>query len=75
MQHLHKTIAEISSISSHIDDLHVIKLMNQLNDLQKVKTIVISERNYNTLKSLGSFGQSFDDVITNVLQQIKEQED
>jgi predicted CopG family antitoxin len=46
--------------------------MNQLNELQKLKTIVISEENYQKLKRMGSMGQSFNDVLGRVLQQIKE---
>lgn len=42
--------------------------MNQLNDLQKLKTIVISEENYQKLKSMGSMGDSFDQVLSRVLQ-------
>ena len=50
--------------------------MNQLNDLQKVKTIVISETNYKKLKGLGTMGDSFDSVLGRVLEQVTgEQED
>lgn len=48
--------------------------MNQLNDLQKLKTIVISEANYQKLKRLGSMGDSFDSVLSKVLQQVKEED-
>ena len=48
--------------------------MNQLNELHKPKTIVLSKQNYERLKKLGSFGESFDDVLTKVLQQITEQD-
>ena len=41
--------------------------MNQLNELQKLKTIVISEANYDKLKRQGSMGESFNDVLTRIL--------
>jgi predicted CopG family antitoxin len=47
--------------------------LNQLHDLQKLKTIAISERNYTKLKSLGKMGMSFDEVLSTVLQQVKEE--
>lgn len=45
--------------------------MNQLNELHKPKTIVLSEENYEKLKKLGTFGESFDDVLGRVLEQVK----
>jgi predicted CopG family antitoxin len=45
--------------------------MNQINDLQhnnKLKTIVLSEENYDKLKRLGSFGESFNDVLSRLLE-------
>jgi predicted CopG family antitoxin len=41
--------------------------MNQLQEHNKLKTIVLSEENYAKLKALGAMGDSFDDVITKVL--------
>ena len=35
--------------------------------LSKYKNIVISETNYNILKRLGEAGESFNDVITDIL--------
>ena len=46
--------------------------MNQLNELHKLKTIVLSEENYQKLKSLGNMGESFNDVLDRVLEQVKE---
>jgi predicted CopG family antitoxin len=46
--------------------------MKQLNETQKVKTIVISENTYLKLNGLGSMGMSFDDVIIGILEQVKE---
>lgn len=46
--------------------------MNQLNDLQKSKTIVISEENYDKLKRLGYTGESFNTVLTRLLANVKE---
>lgn len=46
--------------------------MNQLNELQhnnKLKTIVLSEENYQKLKSLGSMGESFNDVLSRILKE------
>ncbi|HEY7573308.1 MAG TPA: hypothetical protein VH796_18255 [Nitrososphaeraceae archaeon] len=36
--------------------------------ISRFKNIIISETNYNILKQLGSTGESFNDVITNVLK-------
>lgn len=47
--------------------------MNQLHELQKLKTIVLSEENYQKLKRLGTMGESFNDVLSRVLQQVKEE--
>jgi predicted CopG family antitoxin len=48
--------------------------MNQLNDLQhnKLKTIVLSEKNYNRLKILGYTSESFNDVLNRLLENVKE---
>jgi hypothetical protein len=40
--------------------------MNQLKDLQKVKTIVISEQNWKKIQSLGLLGETYNDVITRI---------
>ncbi len=42
--------------------------MNQLNELQRLKTIVISEENYNKLKRFGNMGESFNDVLSRILE-------
>ena len=58
-------------LSSLRVNIHVINLMNQINDLQhnnKLKTIVLSEENYDKLKRLGSFGESFNDVLSRLLE-------
>jgi predicted CopG family antitoxin len=49
--------------------------MNQINDLQhnnKLKTIVISEQNYEKLRRLGEMGSSFNSVIGRLLEQQEE---
>jgi len=58
-------------LSSLRVNIHVINLMNQINDLQhnnKLKTIVLSEENYDKLKRLGSLGESFNDVLSRLLE-------
>jgi predicted CopG family antitoxin len=42
--------------------------MNQLQEHNKLKTIVISETNYNKLKMLGYAGDSFNDIISRLLE-------
>ena len=42
--------------------------------LKKSKHIVISEDNYRILKTLGSTGDSFNDVIENILKGKKDDE-
>jgi predicted CopG family antitoxin len=42
--------------------------MNQVNELQRLKTIVISEENYNKLKRFGSMGESFNDILSRILE-------
>jgi len=48
--------------------------MNQLNDLQhsKLKTIVLSQENYDKLKRLGYTLESFNDVLNRLLENVKE---
>ncbi|MGI0022944.1 MAG: antitoxin VapB family protein [Nitrososphaeraceae archaeon] len=48
--------------------------MNQLNELHKLKTIVLSEENYQKLKNMGSMGESFNDVLSRVLGHIEVEE-
>jgi predicted CopG family antitoxin len=48
--------------------------MNQLNEIHKVKTVVMSEQTYNKIKQYGKMGDSFDDVISRLLDQVKENE-
>lgn len=48
--------------------------MNQLNDLQncsKLKTIVITQQNYDKLKRLGYTSESFNDVVSRLLENVK----
>lgn len=45
--------------------------MQQLQESHKLKTIAITEQNYQKLKSLGSMGDSFDSVISKLLEQEK----
>jgi predicted CopG family antitoxin len=46
--------------------------MNQLNEIQNTKTIVISEENYQKLKRLGYTADSFNSVISRLLANVKE---
>ncbi len=42
--------------------------MNQIQEHNKLKTIVLSEENYEKLKRMGSMGESFNDVLSKLLQ-------
>jgi predicted CopG family antitoxin len=46
-------------------------MTNQLHESNRT-TITLSKENYEKLKKLGSFGESFDDVLSRILQQVKE---
>ena len=53
--------------------------MNQLNELHdhydendKIKTIVVSKKNYDKLKQLGHIGESFNTVVGRLLEKVKE---
>ena len=46
-------------------------MANQLHESSRT-TIILSKQNYERLKKLGSFVESFDDVLSRVLQQLKE---
>ena len=48
--------------------------MNQLNDVQhtKLKTIVLSQENYDKLKRLGYTSESFNTVIGRLLANVEE---
>lgn len=48
-------------------------MANQIHESNRT-TITLSKQNYERLKKLGSFGESFDDVLTKVLQQVTEQD-
>jgi predicted CopG family antitoxin len=41
--------------------------MNKNNISNKIHTIAIDDNNYQTLRSLGSVGDSFNDVITGLI--------
>ncbi len=43
---------------------------NRTKEKKNLKQIAISEKNYNHLKSLGKAGDSFNDVLTTILQDI-----
>lgn len=43
-------------------------MANQLHDSNRT-TITLSKQNYEKLKKLGSFGESFDDVLSRVLKE------
>ena len=46
-------------------------MAHQLHESNRT-TITLSKENYEKLKKLGSFGESFDDVLGRVLGQVKE---
>jgi predicted CopG family antitoxin len=39
--------------------------------VKKLKHITVSEKNYDKLKTLGNAGESFNDVITEVLEELE----
>jgi predicted CopG family antitoxin len=41
--------------------------MNKKNISNRIHTIAIDDNNYQTLRSLGSVGDSFNDVVTSLL--------
>jgi hypothetical protein len=41
--------------------------VNKNNISNKIHTIAIDDNNYQTLRSLGSFGDSFNNIVTNLL--------
>jgi len=45
--------------------------MNELKNLQKLTTICITKTNYNTLKSFAFAGESLNDALSRVLEQVK----
>jgi len=46
-------------------------MANQLHESNRT-TITLSKQNYEKLKSLGCIGESFDEVLGRVLEQVKE---
>jgi predicted CopG family antitoxin len=46
--------------------------MNMVNQLHERTTITISKETYEKLRKLGVYGDSMDDVVNRVLQQVKE---
>jgi len=51
---------------------HYNNLLDKMNP--KLRPIVVDEKNYLALKELGKAGDSFNDVITQVLRKVKSQE-
>jgi|GEM_PF-1542098 len=47
-------------------------MANQLHEGNSRTTITLSKQNYERLKKLGTFGESFDGVLGRVLGQVKE---
>ncbi len=48
--------------------------MNTVNELHTDRTTIsLSKENYETLKRLGCTGESFNDVLSKVLQQMSEE--
>ena len=46
-------------------------MANHLHDNNRI-TITLSKQNYEKLKKLGFFGESFDDVLSRVLKEVKQ---
>ena len=46
--------------------------MNQFNELQFKKTIVISKKNYDKLQQMGSMTDTFDSILSRLLENVKE---
>jgi predicted CopG family antitoxin len=47
--------------------------LNKVNEI-KDKHIVVTEKTYRQIKSMGNFGESFDDVIQRLLQNHSKEE-
>jgi predicted CopG family antitoxin len=47
--------------------------MNKLENLHKLTSISLSKENYDKLKRLGYTGESFNDVLSRVLENVKEE--
>ena len=45
--------------------------MNQAKDSRQFTTIAISNENYQILKRYGEFGESFNDIVSKILNQSK----
>jgi hypothetical protein len=56
------------------DEVYYLYYMNMANQLHESNrtTITLSKENYERLKKLGTFGESFDDVLGRVLGKVKE---
>ena len=46
-------------------------MANQMHESNSRTTITLSKQNYERLKRLGTFGESFDDVLSRILKQVK----
>ncbi|HEY7227449.1 MAG TPA: hypothetical protein VH481_04925 [Nitrososphaeraceae archaeon] len=46
--------------------------MNKLQELDRLRTIAVSKENYDKLKRLGYTADSFNDVLTRLLVDVKE---
>jgi hypothetical protein len=57
---------------SHIGALSLkcIEFLTSIMSYHKLKNIAISQENYLRLKKLGTAGDSFNDVVTELLQQV-----
>jgi predicted CopG family antitoxin len=49
--------------------------MNQNKDSKNFTTIAISNENYKLLKRYGKFGESFNDIVSNILKHSKPQKE
>ena len=47
--------------------------MNTVNELNNRTTISLSKNNYDKLSQLGKFGESFDTLVSRLLEQVKEE--
>jgi predicted CopG family antitoxin len=59
-------------MSGSPDIYRFFRILNNCMSLKTLKMIAVSTENYLALKRLGSAGDSFNDVVTEVLKKVKE---
>ena len=52
-----------------------INVLNEINETNKTKHIVVTEKTYRKIVELGKFGESFDDVLQRLLREGKTEEE